>query len=271
MTCSVCLDRFDTEGRVPLALPCQHTFCKKCVEDLSARSDGWLKCPTCREEFSQDQAMTNFALRDALEASPAGTLRARSRSRSPRGHVDGLPTDLTSLTVVAIKGALRERGLPVGGKKAELICRLNRARCEESQASRSAPASTASPEPPRVSVPAPGPVLYSNAPLGRHHLYPAMPSTLMPHAVQIPCQPTPSYTVQDFYRSGVMHLRHPWVGCIDPASGKPYAFNGWTNEAFWYPPPVLPLGWELFLEPASGKPYYFNQSTNLMRWDPPPA
>merc|ERR1739838_1221985 len=44
-----------------------------------------------------------------------------------------------------------------------------------------------------------------------------MPSTLMPHAVQIPCQPTPSYTVQDFYRSGVMHLRHPWVGCIDPA------------------------------------------------------
>jgi len=196
--------------------------------------------------------------RDALEACPAGTPRARSRSRSPRGHADGLPTDLASLTVVAIKDALRERGLPVGGKKAELVSRLNRARRGESQASRSAPASAPSQEPPRVSMPAPAPVFNSGAPPGRHNSWPATPSTSMPHEVQVPAQP-------------LMNLRPPWVGCIDMASGKPFAFNGWTNETFWYPPSELPLGWELFWEPTTGKPYYFNRSTNPTRYAPPPA
>uniref|UniRef100_A0A8C7ZYN4 RING-type E3 ubiquitin transferase n=1 Tax=Oryzias sinensis TaxID=183150 RepID=A0A8C7ZYN4_9TELE len=44
LECSVCLERLDTTARV---LPCQHTFCRRCLENIvSSRSE--LRCPECR-------------------------------------------------------------------------------------------------------------------------------------------------------------------------------------------------------------------------------
>lgn len=44
LECSVCLERLDTTSKV---LPCQHTFCRKCLLDIVA-SQQKLRCPECR-------------------------------------------------------------------------------------------------------------------------------------------------------------------------------------------------------------------------------
>lgn len=44
LECSVCLERLDTTSKV---LPCQHTFCRKCLQDIVA-SQHKLRCPECR-------------------------------------------------------------------------------------------------------------------------------------------------------------------------------------------------------------------------------
>ncbi|KAL4608860.1 SH3 domain-containing RING finger protein 3-like isoform X1 [Arapaima gigas] len=44
LECSVCLERLDTTAKV---LPCQHTFCRRCLENiLCSRNE--LRCPECR-------------------------------------------------------------------------------------------------------------------------------------------------------------------------------------------------------------------------------
>lgn len=44
LECSVCLERLDTSSKV---LPCQHTFCKNCLDEiLSTHRE--LRCPECR-------------------------------------------------------------------------------------------------------------------------------------------------------------------------------------------------------------------------------
>ncbi|TFK09369.1 solute carrier family 22 member 18 [Platysternon megacephalum] len=44
LECSVCLERLDTTAK---ALPCQHTFCRRCLESIvSSRHE--LRCPECR-------------------------------------------------------------------------------------------------------------------------------------------------------------------------------------------------------------------------------
>lgn len=44
LECSVCLERLDTSSKV---LPCQHTFCKKCLEEI-VQTHKELRCPECR-------------------------------------------------------------------------------------------------------------------------------------------------------------------------------------------------------------------------------
>lgn len=44
LECSVCLDRLDTSSKV---LPCQHTFCRRCLEEIMS-SQRELRCPECR-------------------------------------------------------------------------------------------------------------------------------------------------------------------------------------------------------------------------------
>lgn len=44
LECSVCLERLDTSSKV---LPCQHTFCRKCLEEIYHKHKE-LRCPECR-------------------------------------------------------------------------------------------------------------------------------------------------------------------------------------------------------------------------------
>ena len=59
--CSVCMENFED----PRALPCLHTFCYKCLEQLNSSGDcskrGILKCPLCIEEhFIPDKGVNGF-------------------------------------------------------------------------------------------------------------------------------------------------------------------------------------------------------------------
>ena len=48
LECSVCLEPLDQNHKV---LPCQHTFCLNCLEDLATKkknADGHFLCPECR-------------------------------------------------------------------------------------------------------------------------------------------------------------------------------------------------------------------------------
>ncbi|XP_013792496.1 SH3 domain-containing RING finger protein 3-like, partial [Limulus polyphemus] len=44
LECSVCLEQLDTSSKV---LPCQHTFCRRCLEEI-VNSHKELRCPECR-------------------------------------------------------------------------------------------------------------------------------------------------------------------------------------------------------------------------------
>lgn len=65
LECSVCLERLDHTSKV---LPCQHTFCKRClVEIQSMRKE--LRCPECRVlvEEDIDNLLPNILLIRILE------------------------------------------------------------------------------------------------------------------------------------------------------------------------------------------------------------
>ncbi|EDS27268.1 Plenty of SH3s [Culex quinquefasciatus] len=66
LECSVCLERLDTSSKV---LPCQHTFCRKCLEEIVA-SHQELRCPECRVlvEIKIDELPPNVLLMRILEA-----------------------------------------------------------------------------------------------------------------------------------------------------------------------------------------------------------
>lgn len=50
LTCIICLDRF----RVPVTIPCGHTFCQVCITrhwDSKSKANIGPTCPICNEEF----------------------------------------------------------------------------------------------------------------------------------------------------------------------------------------------------------------------------
>lgn len=65
LECSVCLERLDTSSKV---LPCQHTFCKKCLDEIIATHKE-LRCPECRTlvECRIDELPPNVLLMRILE------------------------------------------------------------------------------------------------------------------------------------------------------------------------------------------------------------
>lgn len=73
LECSVCLERLDTSAKV---LPCQHTFCRRCLENIvSSRHE--LRCPECRilVDCSVDDLPANILLvrlLDGIKQRPRG-------------------------------------------------------------------------------------------------------------------------------------------------------------------------------------------------------
>ncbi|XP_026272003.1 E3 ubiquitin-protein ligase SH3RF1 isoform X1 [Frankliniella occidentalis] len=80
LECSVCLERLDTSSKV---LPCQHTFCKKCLEEIHVTKKE-LRCPECRVlvETSIDDLPPNVLLMRILEG---------MRNAAPKRRSSGAP------------------------------------------------------------------------------------------------------------------------------------------------------------------------------------
>ncbi|XP_036230911.2 E3 ubiquitin-protein ligase SH3RF1 [Bactrocera oleae] len=81
LECSVCLERLDTSSKV---LPCQHTFCRKCLEVIvSSRQE--LRCPECRVlvEVKIDNLPPNVLLMRILEGMKnAAAIKTQQQQKS---------------------------------------------------------------------------------------------------------------------------------------------------------------------------------------------
>ena len=68
LECSVCLERLDSSSKV---LPCQHTFCCRCLEEIvTSNSKNELRCPECRflvENSKVSELPSNLLLVRLLE------------------------------------------------------------------------------------------------------------------------------------------------------------------------------------------------------------
>ncbi|XP_072900897.1 E3 ubiquitin/ISG15 ligase TRIM25-like [Hemitrygon akajei] len=66
LTCSVCLELFQN----PVALPCQHSFCAKCINDAwdHSKTPSGVSCPQCRQTFKpRPKLVKNHSLQNIVE------------------------------------------------------------------------------------------------------------------------------------------------------------------------------------------------------------
>ncbi|XP_003744319.1 E3 ubiquitin-protein ligase SH3RF1 [Galendromus occidentalis] len=100
LECSVCLEQLDATSRV---LPCQHTFCKRCLQEI-VQSKGELQCPECRTPVSTkvDELPVNIFLVRLLEG---------IKNKTPRK----CGVQQSDLAIVAAGSSICPLGLPLGG------------------------------------------------------------------------------------------------------------------------------------------------------------
>ena len=48
--CSKCSLKYNGDTRTPRTLPCNHTLCQRCIQDILDQSEGQLKCPLCGKQ-----------------------------------------------------------------------------------------------------------------------------------------------------------------------------------------------------------------------------
>jgi len=80
LECSVCLDRLDASSKV---LPCQHTFCRWCLEEIISTKKE-LRCPECRciVETKIQDLPTNILLVRLLEGMKNAARSSGSSNKS---------------------------------------------------------------------------------------------------------------------------------------------------------------------------------------------
>ncbi|ROT82025.1 putative SH3 domain-containing RING finger protein 3 isoform X2 [Penaeus vannamei] len=78
LECSVCLEQLDSSSRV---LPCQHTFCRRCLLDI-VHNLKELRCPECRVlvEVPVDELPPNILLMRILESMRSATLKEPAKA-----------------------------------------------------------------------------------------------------------------------------------------------------------------------------------------------
>ncbi|XP_063609868.1 E3 ubiquitin-protein ligase SH3RF1-like isoform X2 [Penaeus indicus] len=78
LECSVCLEQLDSSSRV---LPCQHTFCRRCLLDI-VQNLKELRCPECRVlvEVPVDELPPNILLMRILESMRSATLKEPAKA-----------------------------------------------------------------------------------------------------------------------------------------------------------------------------------------------
>ncbi|XP_041930784.1 E3 ubiquitin-protein ligase SH3RF2 isoform X2 [Alosa sapidissima] len=86
LECPLCLEPLDVTAKV---LPCQHTFCKPCLQRQEQSSRSGLRCPECRSPVARavEELPTNLLLVRLLEGFQHGPLGAGT----DKGHVDCVP------------------------------------------------------------------------------------------------------------------------------------------------------------------------------------
>ncbi|XP_051899656.1 zinc-binding protein A33-like [Pristis pectinata] len=63
VTCSICLDFFQE----PVALECDHNFCRLCISRSWERGEAFYSCPECREVFKERRLKPNRMLANIVE------------------------------------------------------------------------------------------------------------------------------------------------------------------------------------------------------------
>ncbi|XP_078073558.1 zinc-binding protein A33-like [Mustelus asterias] len=63
VTCSICLDFFQE----PVALECEHNFCRLCISRSWEQGNAFYSCPECREEFREKKLKPNRMLANIVE------------------------------------------------------------------------------------------------------------------------------------------------------------------------------------------------------------
>ncbi|XP_047470548.1 E3 ubiquitin-protein ligase SH3RF3-like isoform X4 [Penaeus chinensis] len=88
LECSVCLEQLDSSSRV---LPCQHTFCRRCLLDI-VQNLKELRCPECRVlvEVPVEELPPNILLMRILESMRSATLKDSAKV-SHAGPTHGQP------------------------------------------------------------------------------------------------------------------------------------------------------------------------------------
>ncbi|XP_063839891.1 E3 ubiquitin-protein ligase SH3RF1-like isoform X6 [Scylla paramamosain] len=81
LECSVCLEQLGSNSRV---LPCQHTFCRRCLDDI-VETHKELRCPECRVlvEAAVDELPPNILLMRILESMKSAPRPALSQPIKP--------------------------------------------------------------------------------------------------------------------------------------------------------------------------------------------
>ena len=97
LECSICCLQLVE----PKKLPCDHTFCAKCVAQMTA--DGWITCPDCRKVHNASDVKHDFKTEKFLAALTEQI--AHARSTSPLDVADAAATG----SVIGRKCELCER------------------------------------------------------------------------------------------------------------------------------------------------------------------
>ncbi|XP_065201174.1 E3 ubiquitin-protein ligase SH3RF3-like isoform X2 [Planococcus citri] len=119
LECSVCLERLDTYSKV---LPCQHTFCKKCLEEI-VHTHKELRCPECRVlvEVGIEDLPPNVLLMRILEGMRNGPRRSTSAVHSfPNESVPIAESSKSTTSAFSSQLRVRSRSLnPQGSQGSE--------------------------------------------------------------------------------------------------------------------------------------------------------
>lgn len=118
LECSVCLERLDTTAKV---LPCQHTFCRRCLENIvSSRNE--LRCPECRilVDCGVDDLPANILLVRLLDGIKQRPQRGSGGGRqslavgSLQGYAAGISASPPGTAVRELPVATRSSPVKVG-------------------------------------------------------------------------------------------------------------------------------------------------------------
>lgn len=111
LECSVCLERLDTTAKV---LPCQHTFCRRCLESIvSSRRE--LRCPECRilVGCGVDELPANILLVRLLDGIRQRPRAGASPGSSPPARPGPGPSPASGAASALAGGGVSSPGSPI--------------------------------------------------------------------------------------------------------------------------------------------------------------